>query len=167
MKHSVNSVQCESRPVTSDSLQPHGLYSPWNSPGQNTGVGSLSLLQRIFPTQGSNPGLPLTSRSVEQYISVVSTHPICGTLLQKSQEINIGVKYPAFEWYIKTCYWFLTFGSTSSISLSSLTRSNDLSVGSVNISRYPGLVSDSNQNIAKVSSLNVIFFVCYQEISRQ
>ena len=33
------------------------LYSPWNSPGQNTGVGSLSLLQRIFPPQGSNPGL--------------------------------------------------------------------------------------------------------------
>ena len=34
------------------------LYSPWNSPGQNTGVGSLSLLQGIFPTRGSNPGLP-------------------------------------------------------------------------------------------------------------
>ena len=33
------------------------LYSPWNSPGQNTGVGSLSLLQEIFPSQGSNPGL--------------------------------------------------------------------------------------------------------------
>ena len=28
------------------------------TPGQNTGVGSLSLLQGIFPTQGSNPGLP-------------------------------------------------------------------------------------------------------------
>ena len=40
----------------SDSLQPHGLYSPWNSPGQNTGMGSLSLLQGIFQTQGSNPG---------------------------------------------------------------------------------------------------------------
>ena len=39
-------------------LQPRGLYSPWNSPGQNTGVGSLSLLQGIFPTQGWNPGLP-------------------------------------------------------------------------------------------------------------
>ena len=38
-------------------LWPHGLHSPWNSLGQNTGVGSLSLLQRIFPTQGSNPGL--------------------------------------------------------------------------------------------------------------
>ena len=39
-------------------LQPHGIYSPWNSPGQNPGVGSLSLLQGIFPTQGLNPGLP-------------------------------------------------------------------------------------------------------------
>ena len=35
----------------SDSLRPHGLYSPWNSPDQNTGVGSPSLLQGIFPTQ--------------------------------------------------------------------------------------------------------------------
>ena len=42
-------------------LQPHKLWParllcPWNSPGQNTGVG-ISLLQGIFPTQGSNPGL--------------------------------------------------------------------------------------------------------------
>ena len=45
--------------VMTDSMcQLHGLYSPWNSPDQNTGVGSLSLLQGIFPTQGSNPGLP-------------------------------------------------------------------------------------------------------------
>ena len=36
----------------------HGLYSPWNSLGQNTGVGSLSLLQGVFPTHGLNPGLP-------------------------------------------------------------------------------------------------------------
>ena len=48
----------ESCSVVSNSLLPHGLYSPWNSPGQNTGVGSLSLLQGIFPTQRSNPGLP-------------------------------------------------------------------------------------------------------------
>ena len=40
------------------SLRPRGLYSPWNSPGQNTGVGSLSLPQGIFPTQELNPGLP-------------------------------------------------------------------------------------------------------------
>ena len=54
--------ESESCSVVSDSLQPHGLYSPWNSPGQNTGVGSLSFLQRIFPTQGSNPGLCTAGR---------------------------------------------------------------------------------------------------------
>ena len=48
----------ESRSVVSDSLQPPGLYSPWDSLGQNTRVGSLSFLQGIFPTQGLNPGLP-------------------------------------------------------------------------------------------------------------
>ena len=47
----------ESLSVVSDALRPHG-HTPWNSPGQNTGVGSLSLLQGIFPTQGPNPGLP-------------------------------------------------------------------------------------------------------------
>ena len=47
----------ESHSVVSDSLWPRELYSPWNSPGQNIGVGNLSLLQGIFPTQGSNPGL--------------------------------------------------------------------------------------------------------------
>ena len=50
--------ESESHSVVSDSLPPHGLYSPWNSPGQNTGVGSLSLLQGIYPTKGSRPGLP-------------------------------------------------------------------------------------------------------------
>ena len=50
-------MESESHSVGSDSLRPHGLYSPWNSPGQNTGVGSLFLLQVIFPAQGSNPGL--------------------------------------------------------------------------------------------------------------
>ena len=41
-----------------DSLQPRELYNPWNSQGQNNGVDSCSLLQEIFPTQGSNPSLP-------------------------------------------------------------------------------------------------------------
>ena len=48
----------ESQSVMSNSSWPHKLYSPWNSLGQNTGVGSLSLLQGIFLTQGSNPCLP-------------------------------------------------------------------------------------------------------------
>ena len=33
-------------------------YSPWNSQGQNTGVGSLSLLQGIFPNPGIEPRSP-------------------------------------------------------------------------------------------------------------
>ena len=52
-----------SRSIVSDSLQPHGLYPtrllcPWEFSRQNTGVGCHALLQGIFPTQGSNPGLP-------------------------------------------------------------------------------------------------------------
>ena len=48
--------------VVSYSVLPHGLQParllcPWDSPGKDTGVGSLSLLQGIFLTQGSNPGL--------------------------------------------------------------------------------------------------------------
>ena len=58
--------------VMSDSLQPHGLSSPWNSPGQNTGVWSLSLLQGIFPTQGSNLGF-LHCRQILYSLS----HQIC------------------------------------------------------------------------------------------
>ena len=50
--------ESESHSVVSDSLRRHGLYNPWNSPGQSTGMSSLSLLQGLFPTQGSNPGLP-------------------------------------------------------------------------------------------------------------
>ena len=59
MTERLSTAQSESEICSgvSNSLRPHGLYSPWNSPGQNTGVGSLSLLQEIFPTQGSNPGL--------------------------------------------------------------------------------------------------------------
>ena len=49
--------ESESRSVVSGSLQPHGQYSSWNSPGQNTGVGSLSLFQWILLTQESNQGL--------------------------------------------------------------------------------------------------------------
>ena len=65
---------------SSPPLLPHGLYRPWNSPGQNTGVG-LSLLQGIFPAQVSRlvdslptepPGKPkntgVGSRSLLQWV---------------------------------------------------------------------------------------------------
>ena len=81
---------CESRSVVSNSLRPHGLYSPWNSPGQNTGVGSCSLLQGIFPTQGLNPGLPQCRWILYQLSHQVSpiwifeTHDFCSVWLSYS-----------------------------------------------------------------------------------
>ena len=67
LSHRVKSEsESESCSVVSNSLQSHGLYSPWNSPDQNTGVGSLSLLQGIFPTQGLNLGLPQCRRFLYQ-----------------------------------------------------------------------------------------------------
>ena len=49
--------ESESHSVMSDSLRPAWPLCPWDFPGQNTGVGGLSLLQGIFPTQESNQGL--------------------------------------------------------------------------------------------------------------
>ena len=56
-----------------NSLRPHGLHSPWNSQGQNTGVDNCSLLQGIFPTRESNAGLPHHRRILYQ-LSHKGTH---------------------------------------------------------------------------------------------
>ena len=55
--HTVGQSVSERHSDVLDSLRPHGLYSPWNSLGHNTGMGSLSHLQGIFTTQESNWGL--------------------------------------------------------------------------------------------------------------
>ena len=54
----------------SDSQRPHGLQPtrllrPWDLPGKSTGVGCHFLLQEIFPTQGSNPGLPHSRQTLK------------------------------------------------------------------------------------------------------
>ena len=85
----------ESRSVLSNSLQLHGLYNPWNYPGQNTGVGSCSLIQGIFPTQGSNPGLP-HCRQILYKLSHKDTGVGSLSLLQGiflTQESNQGLLY--------------------------------------------------------------------------
>ena len=61
----------------SDSLRPHGLCSLWNCPGQNTGMGTLSLLHGIFPTQGSNSGL-LHCRQILYQLSCKGSPRILG-----------------------------------------------------------------------------------------
>ena len=77
----------ESCSVVSDSLWPHGLYSPWNSPGQNIGVGNLSRLQGIFPTQGLNLGLPHYRQEAQVWPSL-SPHLV----ISHRQEISLGLE---------------------------------------------------------------------------
>ena len=79
-------LESESHSVMSDSLQPHGLYSQWNFPSQNTGVDSVSFFQGIFPTQGSNPGL-LHCRQILYQLSchsvqLSSVTQLCPTLCE-------------------------------------------------------------------------------------
>ena len=69
----------ESRSIVSDSSPSCGLCSPWNSPGQNTGVGSLSHLQGIFPTQGSYSGLPHCRQILYQLSHNVNIKPTWDT----------------------------------------------------------------------------------------
>ena len=95
--------ESESHLFISDSLRPWGLYSPWNSLGQNTGVCSLSLLQRIFPTQGSNPGLPHCRQFFTSWATGKPKNIGVGRLflLQQifpTQESNLGLLH---------CRWFL------------------------------------------------------------
>ena len=86
----------ESHSVVSNFLQPYGPHSPWNSPGQNTGVGILSHLQGIFPTQGSNPSLPHCRRILYQLSHQGSTRILVGSLsllqgIVLTQELNQGL----------------------------------------------------------------------------
>ena len=96
--------ESESHSVMSDSLLLRGLYSPWNSSGQNTGVGSLSLLQGIFPNQGSNPGLPHCKQilyqlchikkywylpCIVQYVPEPSLHPTLCTSLSPTLILSL------------------------------------------------------------------------------
>ena len=76
--------ESENHWVVSNSLQPHGLYSPWDSPGQNTVVGSLSLLWGISPTQGSNPGL-LCCRQILYQLSHKGSPP--SRLVRKNSQL--------------------------------------------------------------------------------
>ena len=74
----------------SNSLLPYGLYSPWNYTDQNTGEGSCSLLQGIFPTQGLKPGLlhcrqTLNQLSHQEDDAVKVLHSICQQIWKTQQ----------------------------------------------------------------------------------
>ena len=111
-KHLYISKLCESRLVVSSSLRPHGLQParlcPWNSPGKNTEVGCCALLQRIFPTQRSNPGLLHCSWVLYQ-LSGQGSPCISKARLKYSQFMIMNVtaechcRLSVFKWSGKTC----------------------------------------------------------------
>ena len=93
--------RCVSHSGMSNSLRPHGLYSPWNSPCQNTGVGSLSLLQGIFPTKGLNPGLSHCRRILyqlsHQLRSVTQSCPtLCDPMNRSTPGLPVHHQLPEF-----------------------------------------------------------------------
>ena len=73
--------------VLSDSLRGHGLHNPWNSPGQNTGEGGLSLLQGIFPTQESNRSL-LHCRRILYQLSYQGNLLLCKWTLNLTSKLS-------------------------------------------------------------------------------
>ena len=103
--------------VVSNSLQPHGLWParllcPWNFPGKNTGVGCHSLLQGIFPTQGSNPGL-LHYRQILYYPSHQGSPKYSYSLFKCDllTDANLRTAYcwSAMRWYQSQEYLFGSF----------------------------------------------------------
>ena len=85
--------ESERHSVVSDSLWPHELYSPWNSPGKDTGMGNPFLLQGIFPTQGSNPGL-LHCRRILYHLS----HKVSPRILEwVAYPFSSGSSWPGIE----------------------------------------------------------------------
>ena len=80
--------------------------TPWNSPGQNTGVGSVSLLQGIFPTQGSHPGLPHCRQLLQPQGKPKNTGVGSLSLPQwnfPTQESNQGLLQLLMCWIISPC----------------------------------------------------------------
>ena len=107
--------ESESHSVMSDSLRPYGLYSPWNSLGQNTGVVSHSLLHGIFPSQGPNSGLPhcrqilykLSYQGHSGYVPGVMTFWIRQIYGDSNKISGFQKIFKAVKWKPFTSYWDL------------------------------------------------------------
>ena len=97
-----------------------GLYSPWNSLGQNTGVGSLSLLQRIFLTQELNQGL-LPCRQILYQLSYIV------------KELIISVKRWKWKWKSLSCVWLFASHRLYSLWNSPGSPGQNIGVGSLSI----------------------------------
>ena len=83
--------------VVPESLQPHGLFParllcPWDSLGKNAGVGCHFLLQGIFPTQESNPGL-LYCRQILYWLSYEGSHELSIATFEEFSKKGVCSRY--------------------------------------------------------------------------
>ena len=74
-----NECETESRSVVSNSLRPHRLHSPWNSPGQNTGVG------KPFPSPGD-----LLNPEIEPQCPVLQVESVPTDPVEKPKNTGVG-----------------------------------------------------------------------------
>ena len=90
--------ETESCSVVSDSLWHHRLYSPWNSPGQNTGVVAIPFSRGLFPSQGLNPGLPQSnaqnSPSQDSMICELRTSRCSRWIYKRQSKQRSNCQYP-------------------------------------------------------------------------
>ena len=124
----------ESCSVISNSLRPPGLYSPWNSPGQNAVEGSYSLLREIFPTQkwsqvSHNCGASLVVQSVKPLPAMRETRvPSLGweNPLEKEMATHSGTLAWKIPWTEKPgrlqSMWLQTVGNDWATSVSLFSR---------------------------------------------
>ena len=148
----------ESCSVVSNSLRPCGLYSPWSSPGQNTEVGSLSLLQGIFPTPGSNPGLPhcrLSHKGNPKQLEWVVYPFFSGSSQSRNQTRAICIAGRFFtNWAIRKAHNFLLFFSPKS-------KEIKLQKGNMRFFLFPGF---SVLSLSFSGIINTVFHWFYESI---
>ena len=93
--------------VVSNSLRPHGLYSPWNSPGQNTRVDSISLLQRIFQSRDRTQVSGIVGRFFTSWATILRGHKNCSSLYS----ICLGWWWSQPGTFVNIChFWLPQFG---------------------------------------------------------
>ena len=105
----VKESESESRSLVSDSLQPHGLYSPWNSPGQNTGVGAFPFCRGSSQPRSpalqadSLPGEPQGKQEPwDSNISIAWSDMVGSTVSLLLQETNA---VPKNLWSLRRFHW--------------------------------------------------------------
>ena len=150
--YQIDESETENCSVVSDILRPHGLYNPWNSLDQNAEVGTHSLLQGIFPTQGSNPSVPHYRRVLYQL-----SHQWRPISRAESKSLPNTLEILSDTKHLFRYLWLINYHRVYSFSLISL-QCFSLTVSNLIPTNYNSLTYLFNpSNLIKSSNTLVIF----------